>query len=221
MASMMFRPHRPRHRIAALAVGGLLVLAACGSDEPSDGVLAPEETGQADEASDAVQENGPVVVTGDALDLFAGVDGDTAIGATAPLVEGESFDASPVSIGGPSGSASLVVFLAHWCPHCNDEIPELITLEESGALPDGLDVVGVSTAVDPSQPNYPPSAWIAENGWPWPMMADDTELTAMGAFGGTSFPYTVVLDADGDVLGRRAGSASAAEIANWLSGLLA
>ena len=32
----------------------------------------------------------------------------------------------------------MVVFLAHWCPHCNAEIPVLNEWRDSGEIPDGL-----------------------------------------------------------------------------------
>ena len=186
----------------------------------SDGDTAAESDGGAT----GVQENGPITVEGEALDPFDSSIDDLAIGKTAPLVSGESFDGTPISIGAPvaegaapaSGNPTLVVFLAHWCPHCNDEIPELLELDASGARPDDLDGVGVSTAVDPSGENYPPSEWIVEKGWPWPTMADDEELTAIKAYGGTSFPFVVVLDGDGTVLARRAGSATAEDTIEFL-----
>ena len=136
------------------------------------------------------------------------------------MISGESFDGTPITVGGPTENATLVVFLAHWCPHCNDEIPELIGLFEAGELPEGLDVIGVSTAVDSTQENYPPSDWVVDKGWPWPTMADDEELTAIKAYGGTSFPFAVVLDEEGVVLARRAGQASAADTTAFLAGAL-
>ena len=56
----------------------------------------------------------------------------------------------------------MYVFLAHWCPHCNDEIPELIALDENGDIPENLAIVGISTAVAPDRDNYPPSEWLAD-----------------------------------------------------------
>jgi len=41
------------------------------------------------------------------------------------------------------------VFLAHWCPHCNREIPELNAWRDSGEVPADLQVVAVTTAVEP------------------------------------------------------------------------
>ena len=104
----------------------------------------------------------------------------------------------------------MVVFLAHWCPHCNNEIPRLIELEEAGRFPDDLKVVAVSTAVASDRPNFPPSEWIVEKGWPWLVMADDydfTKRTLVGAeaFGVNAFPFITVVDAGGTVLTRWSG----------------
>jgi hypothetical protein len=67
----------------------------------------------------------------------------------------------------------MVVLLAHWCPHCNAEIPVLNEWRDSGEVPDGLNIVGVSTAVSADAPNYPPNEWLQEMDWRWPVLADD------------------------------------------------
>jgi thiol-disulfide isomerase/thioredoxin len=123
-----------------------------------------------------------------------------------------------MSVGGATGDATLYVFLAHWCPHCNDEIPELIELRNRDGLPDGVNVVGVSTGVDSTGPNYPPSEWILDKNWPseWPMMADSVESTAFVVNGGSGFPYLMIVDADGNVLARDSGAKSAEDLAAWL-----
>jgi thiol-disulfide isomerase/thioredoxin len=141
----------------------------------------------------------------------------------APVLDGESFDGTALTIGDPdeSDGPTMVVFLAHWCPHCNAEIPELIELDERGDLPDDLAVVGVSTAVNPDGDNYPPSEWIAERGWPFPIMVDSPELTALNAYGGTGFPFTVLLDENGVVIARKSGSSSADQIQAWIDAALA
>ena len=70
-------------------------------------------------------------------------------------------------------------------------------------IPEDLQVVGVSTAVAPDAPNYPPGEWLADMGWTWPVIADDDELTAADAYGVTGFPYIVFIDADGNVTATR------------------
>jgi thiol-disulfide isomerase/thioredoxin len=228
---VMDNPPRPKHRrLAALALVGAVALVACGSDDDSTSSSAAPDTPAASDGSttdpgstigEPIQENGPVTVTGVPLEPFDSTIPDGSIGTETPVTDGESFDGSPVAIGGTTESPMMYVFLAHWCPHCNDEIPQLIELRDSGALPAELGVVGVSTAVAADRPNYPPSEWIVESGWPWPVMADDEQLTAMASFGGTGFPFTVLTDADGTVLARRAGSATADEISAWVDEALA
>ncbi len=221
-----------RRSIALIAVAGITVTACSSSDDAvsSQDSESPareasssssDAAGAADAEAVSLQENGPIAVDGETLVPFESTDGDPAIGAAAPVVTGQSFDGSEVVIGGPSENPTMIVFLAHWCPHCNDEVPVLLGLEESGDLPDGLDVIGVSTAVSADRPNYPPSEWIVDKGWQWPTMADDEELAAINAFGGSGFPFTVVLDADGTVLARRSGEASASDTVSFLDAALA
>lgn len=224
----------PRHPIVRRALFGLvaatLVTTSCGSSTDSEQtadetVTTAEQPDDASVSSEAgaqgLQQNGPISVEGEPLDPFDSSIEDLAVGKAAPVVSGESFDSTPITIGGPTENATLVVFLAHWCPHCNEEIPELIELNSDGRIPDGLDVIGVSTAVRADGENYPPSQWMVDKNWPWPVMADDTELSAIAAEGGTSFPYVVVLDTDGTVLARRAGTATADETADFLEQALA
>jgi thiol-disulfide isomerase/thioredoxin len=228
--SSVTSPRSNRSTLRRLLTAGVsltLVASACGSDDTaSDAVdeieavadepIEAESTEEApvDESSDEpaveeILENRPVEVTGDALAVYDSTIPDDTIGTAAPVIAGQSFDGTAVTLGGASDNPTMIVFLAHWCPHCNDEIPELVSLNDAGSIPEGLDVIGVSTAVDPGASNYPPSEWIVEKEWPWATMADDEELSAIAAMGGSSFPFTVILDADGNVLARRGGSATA------------
>ncbi len=209
--------------MAGLAVTAVLV-SACGSaDDTVSSEAAEDQSVDAAVDADAValQQNGPITVVGAALDPYDSTVEDLSVGAVAPVVEGESFDGTPITFGGPTDDPTFVVFLAHWCPHCNDEVPVLIGLEEAGLIPEGLDVIGVSTAVAADRDNYPPSEWIDDRDWPWPTMADDEVLSAINAVGGTSFPFAVVLDTDGTVLARKAGQATADETVVFLEAALA
>jgi thiol-disulfide isomerase/thioredoxin len=168
-----------------------------------------------------IEANAPVVVTGDSLPAYdPSVQPDPGVGLEAPVVEGQSFDGSSISIGGQTDGPQLLVFLAHWCPHCNEEIPELLAVEANGGIPDELQVIGVSTAVAADRPNYPPSEWVVETGWDWPVMADSEGSEAFLAYGGSGFPYMVMLDSDGAVLSRQSGSAPAATIEAWIADTL-
>lgn len=181
------------------------------STDADGSVVAPPE----------LEEMRPVEVVGDPLPPFDAAIADPAIGTAAPVISGQSFDGSPITIGGATGKPTMLVFLAHWCPHCNAEIPELIELDNNGGIPAELDIIGISTGIQPGQENYPPSAWAIEKAWPWPIMADNEESLAFLSDGGSGFPYTVLLDADGNVLSRVSGSRPGSAIADWISELLA
>ena len=208
--------------VLVLGLAGAAVLLSGGDDESSGGVLAPGETTRPTYGP-AVQENRPVDVTGDPLPgLATVVDVDAAVGMAMPVVDGATFDGNPVTVGGSTDGATLYVFLAHWCPACNDEIPELIELDNRGGIPDGVNVVAISTAVEETGPNYPPSKWIVDKDWPakWPVMADSVESTGFVVSGGGGFPYLVIADAEGNVLDRASGTKSAEELATWIQAAL-
>jgi thiol-disulfide isomerase/thioredoxin len=207
--------------VLVLGLAGAAVLLTGGDDE-SSGVLAPGETPR-ETYGDDVEQNRPIDVTGDPLPgLDSVVDVDPAIGAAMPVIDGAGFDGRPITIGGATDGPTLYVFLAHWCPHCNDEIPELIELNNRDGVPAGMNVVGISTAVDQTAPNYPPSDWIIEKNWPaqWPVMADSVESMSFVVNGGGGFPYLLVADADGNVLDRASGTKSAEELAAWIQAAL-
>ncbi len=147
----------------------------------------------------------PVTVTGDALPRFGNDGDDPAVGSTPPTLQGYSFDGTPIEIDPSAGRSTMVVFLAHWCPHCNREVPRLVEWYQDGGVPPDLDVIGVSTGADESAPNWPPSEWIADEGWPWPIMADDEDQTAAQAYGLPGYPYFVIIGEDGTVKHRQSG----------------
>ena len=97
----------------------------------------------------------------------------------------------------------MIVFLAHWCPHCQAEVPRVTEWLGERTLPASVDLISVSTSVSPEQPNFPPSSWLSREGWPLPVIADDG--TAAQAYGLASFPYWVFVDAEGLVLQRIGG----------------
>lgn len=145
------------------------------------------------------------VVSGSALPLFESPESDAALGMTAPQVSGSTLDGTFISTTPEAGNYKMIVFVAHWCPHCQREIPRLVDWAAQGELPDNLDVMAVSTAVDETRGNYPPSKWLEDEEWPFPVMADDDAGTAADTFGLSAFPYFVVLSPEGEVVARNSG----------------
>ena len=67
-------------------------------------------------------------------------------------------------------------------------------------------VLAVSTSVNEPGANYPPSEWLTPETWGLPVFADTADNEVRDAFGLNAFPFWVILDRDGVVLGRTAGS---------------
>jgi thiol-disulfide isomerase/thioredoxin len=170
-------------------------------------------------------ETGKVTVTGTPLPQYdggkySGNDNDPAIGKTIPPLTGESvFDGKPVTVA-PSDKPQMVLFVAHWCPHCRNEVPELVTLAKQGTF-DGVDVTAVATGTNPSAVNYPPSAWLKGVGWPFAVMADTPTGTAATAYGISAYPYFVLVNADGTVAARATGEVPPDQIAANVKALAA
>jgi thiol-disulfide isomerase/thioredoxin len=161
---------------------------------------------------------GPVTVSGTQLPPFDR-GSDPAIGRQAPAVTGVGFDGSPRSI--TPGTPTLVVFLAHWCPHCRREVPRLVEWQADGAVPAGVDVIGVATGTNPDRDNFPPSDWLVEEAWPFPVMVDDEQSTAALAFGLSAYPYFVLLDSEGRVVWRQSGEVATDDLTETIATALA
>jgi thiol-disulfide isomerase/thioredoxin len=147
---------------------------------------------------------GPVAVEGTALPDLADTGTDDAIGAQAPVIEGTDPEGSATTVGAAGDEPTLVAFVAHWCPHCQAEVPVLVDLMESGDL-DGVRTVAVLTGTKSSAPNYPPVAWLERERWAGDIVLDDEQSTAARAYGLTAYPFLVWLDADGTVVARTSG----------------
>ena len=185
--------------LIVVAVAAVLAIVLTRSSDDDDGASPTTTAPVTDGGDDIVY--GTVTVEGAALPEFTG-EPDSAIGTEAPTLIGTTYDGTPMEIVPGEGGPMMIVFLAHWCPHCNEEVPVLLEWRDSGAIPEELQVVGVSTAVNEARPNFPPAEWLADVGWDWPTMADDAELSALTAYGGAGFPYFVILGADGTVKAR-------------------
>lgn len=172
------------------------------------GGSSPDDNGSDSDVMDPIEvvaQSFPVTVTGDPLPPLGGDAIDAAVGMMAPQLTGQTFDGSTVTVAPGDGQAYMVVFLAHWCPHCNAEIPRLVSWYESGDVPANLRIIGVSTAVAADRPNYPPSEWIVETRWPWEIMADSSDVSAAAAFGVSGFPFFAIVGSDGVVKVRQSG----------------
>jgi cytochrome c biogenesis protein CcmG/thiol:disulfide interchange protein DsbE len=201
-----------RGALIALGIAAVVVIAA---------VIAVVAT-RSDDAS-AGPQTYPVQVSGTPLATYPEQAGgtDTAIGQTAPTLTGQSlFDGSPVTITPGGGSPQLIVFVAHWCPHCQREVPVLVDWLNSTQKPADLKVTAVSTSYNTSSENSPASTWLSKAKWPTPVLADSNNDDAASAYGLRYFPYLVVLGPDGTVKGRTTGELTTDQITQFVNGSL-
>lgn len=188
-----------------IGVAGLVLVLALAAIVSSGG-------GDKNQSAEGIEETRSVTVSGAALPMFAPDGADAAVGTAIPEVKGQSFDGSPVEIRN-DGRAKLIVFVAHWCPHCQKEIPLLAGWLKSNTLPGGVDLYTVSTGVTSERPNYPPSTWLKKEGWMGPTLADSDDQEAADAFGLSAFPYFVAVDGSGKVVARTSGEISTGQFA--------
>jgi cytochrome c biogenesis protein CcmG, thiol:disulfide interchange protein DsbE len=210
-------PPPPKSNRAWIVLGGFVavvvvavIVAVVASGGGSDSSSSSGKNGGGSHSGTAV-EVAPVKVTGTPLAQYPSSGSDKAIGSVIPTLDGQSlFDGSDMTIA-PTGKPMAVVFVAHWCPHCQAEVPRVVALAKAGKLA-GIDVVAVATGTRSDLPNYPPSAWLEKVAWPYPTMADSANSTAAVAYGLTGYPMFVLTDASGKVVARSEGEISDSDI---------
>ncbi|MBM3673962.1 MAG: hypothetical protein FJW88_03240 [Actinobacteria bacterium] len=186
-----------------VVVGGIVVLglvavvfAVTSGDDGSDSSGGGGSSG--------VAEYGTVTVEGTPLPTYSSSGEDPAVGEQAPVVRGESFTGEPTAI--VPGTPTMVVYLAHWCQHCNNEAPRLAEFLETSGVPEGTALMIVPTGSNDTAVNWPPSQWVKDMRLDGvATLVDDKEGTAGAAMGLDGYPYIVLLDAQGKVISRTSG----------------
>jgi thiol-disulfide isomerase/thioredoxin len=152
---------------------------------------------------------GEVNVEGAVLPVFPdSTVSDPAVEMTAPTVTGNDWDDVSTTIG-PDGRPKIIVFLAHWCPHCQAEVPRIVDWVDSGGLGEDVDMYGITVLTDRLRGNWPPQDWLESSGWTLPTIMDDDISTAATAYGLLGTPFYVVLDGNDKVIARYSGEVGA------------
>jgi thiol-disulfide isomerase/thioredoxin len=220
-----------RKCIVAIGMVAAMALTACGGDDDTGSSATTSTPASATDPTDPSDPSdpsevvptiapdlpeefldgvGPVAVVGEPLPAFPIEGDDPAVGMAAPVLVGETFDGESIRIDATIDGPTWVVFLAHWCPHCNDEIPVINQLRDEGRIPEGVNVVGVSTAFNPGRPNWPPDEWLDDKDWTFTAIPDGIDIEretyiAADAFGIGGFPFSMLVDGDGTVTARWSG----------------
>ncbi len=150
-------------------------------------------------------------ISGDSLPRMQDAGPDAALGLPAPEVEGADFDDVPVSITN-DGRAKVIVFLAHWCPSCQREVPIVQDWLDATTLPPNVDFYSVATGISRTRENYPPSAWLEREGWTPPVLVDDDDSSVGSAYGLNAYPFWAFVAADGRVMARVTGGVAPSDL---------
>lgn len=233
---------RNARRVAALAAAVVLLVAACGGNdddaapaptavatpavtEPPTPAATPAATQEptatavptATEAPMPVAETAPISFEGFSADMVP----ELAPGAVVPGFSGTAMDGAPFEWT-PGTAPTVIVFLAHWCPACQNEVAELTHwLDEGNQLPAGVEFFGVSTLVNPERDNYPPSQWLRDEGWPFPVLLDDADSIMSAVFRLSGTPFWVVLNQDGRLVFWDSGQITPDDLVRLFNQLLA
>lgn len=194
--------------LGLVVVAGLVVLAIN---------LATEEQ-QGTEAAAFLTPD--VTVSGSILPPYAGTAEDPGVGLAIPEVFSSDFSGLPASIE-RDGIPKMVLFLAHWCPACQREVPAVQAWIDANGVPAGVDFVSVATSIDEIRPNYPPDAWLRREGWTQRVVVDSATSSIASAYGLNAFPYYVLVDGSGTVVRRISGGVSADAVGAMLEALAA
>jgi thiol-disulfide isomerase/thioredoxin len=146
----------------------------------------------------------PSVPTG-YLPLFEQGQPDAALGMVLGDVAGiEYYSDTELIIDPTDGTARAWLIWAHWCPHCQRELPPLSDwYAESADQYPNVELISVSSSIDPTRGN-PLEPYLEELQLPFPVIVDP-DLRLAEQFGLSAYPFWVFTAGDGTTLLRIAG----------------
>ena len=130
------------------------------------------------------------------------------VGEKAPGFTAETVGGGSVSVGKGEARATMLVFFATWCPHCNNEAPILSELEGQY---DGLKMIMVG--IDGEDNAGKVQGFVQEYGTESPAVHEPSLDSEYGISG---YPTTYVLDGDNRVVGAHSGEAPKEIYEGWI-----
>lgn len=192
--------------VVVVVVGVVAIVAGRGGSSsgggasPSGGTIVPSGN----------LEYGQIAVSGSPIVPMSDSGADPAVGSVVPTVTGQQFDGKQLTIA-PDGKPHIIMVVAHWCPHCQAEVPRIQKWLDKDGMPADVELVTVATSNDPAKGNFPAADWLRREKWSVPTIVDDKQTQAGTALGVSGFPYFIVTDAQGKVVYRTSGEKTEAE----------
>ncbi|MBL07096.1 MAG: hypothetical protein CL773_04505 [Chloroflexi bacterium] len=142
---------------------------------------------------------------------------DSASGKNSPIIK-LKVPGDNLFVNYPENSPTILLFVAHWCPYCQEEIPEVVKwIEEDQIIQKGVNVVLIATSTDSGKSNYPPDEWLFNEKWQYPVIYDDANNQIADYFGVSYFPSWVFTENDGLIAFTHAGKITKEELSNLVN----
>lgn len=173
------------------------------TSSPQRGSLGSEEDNPASSGANAHVED--LTVSGTA----------TANAPAPPLAGPDVVTNEPLSLASVKGKPTLLVFWAHWCPHCQKMMPVFQQFADDHS--DAFNVLTVATAIgaQPSQPQFSsPKRLMTTQDITLPTMRDGDGAAAT-AYDVTGFPAMYLVDANGVLVGSAQGEMSPQQLLDF------
>ena len=130
---------------------------------------------------------------------------DAALGVVLGDVTGpEYYSQTDLTVDPADGTIRAWMVWAHWCPYCQQELPDLTEWYAANAenYPN-VELLSVTTSIDPTRGN-PLEPYLDELQLSFPAIVD-ADMSLAGQFGTSAFPFWVFTAPDGTTLLRIAG----------------
>jgi len=127
----------------------------------------------------------------------------------APIILGTDINGNQIST--DSEEPKILLFLAHWCSHCQQEVKTIQKWINENGNPDPIKIYSILTSINSNQPNFPPDKWLESENWSSPTFVDNDQDGVAKHFGIRGFPFWVIVDHHGKIITRLSGSYTAEE----------
>ena len=119
----------------------------------------------------------------------------------------------------PENTPTIFLFVAHWCPFCQEEIPEVKKwIEDNDILNKGVNVVLIVTSTDSNKVKLSTRllGFIMKVG-KYPVIYDDSTNSLADYFGVSYFPSWVFTESNGQVAFTHAGKIGLEELTKLIN----
>jgi thiol-disulfide isomerase/thioredoxin len=147
----------------------------------------------------------------------ARVEGTAVLGEPAPKVTLTDFEGETFSLQGYDGRPLVMNFWASWCPFCVAEMPDFEKVHRS--LLEEVAFLGIDQCESCQGGSRAAAERLARETGVTYRLAEDPNGSVFVAFGGSSMPTTIFIDADGQVVEHVGGMLSEDQLRDYIARL--